>query len=155
MSRMSINYTVLTDHSYSLRIDQEKISLKQQRDMKRKKPRRVTRRKRRFCFFHLIIFYFVEKKTNRTVSIDRSSSDKENNSSISLNKRKVRFLLIGSCANHFYCRIRRRRTRSNLMQSMEFHLFPLKNVLNYVVLNHFQVPWLQSQILSNDELNHR
>lgn len=45
---MQSDYTFLTDHSYSLRMDNEKISLKQARDIKGKKQRRSTCMKRIF-----------------------------------------------------------------------------------------------------------
>jgi len=58
---MQSNYTFLTDHSYSIRVDYDK--------MKSKKSRGSSNRSNK------------PKTNNRTVSIDRSSSDKENNSS--------------------------------------------------------------------------
>jgi len=61
---MQSDYTFLTDHSYSIRVDYDKLSLKP------KKRRGTSNRSNK------------TKSTNRTVSIDRSSSDKENNSSI-------------------------------------------------------------------------
>jgi hypothetical protein len=71
---MQSDYTFLNDHSYSIRVDYEKLSLK-------KPPRGTTNRSNK------------TKSTNRTVSIDRSSSDKENNLSVPIintlgNKRK-------------------------------------------------------------------
>jgi len=74
---MQSDYTFLTDHSYSIRVDYDKLPLKQ-REIKTKKPRRTSNRSNK------------TKPTNRTVSIDRSSSDKENSSTINTsgNKRK-------------------------------------------------------------------
>jgi len=74
---MQSDYTFLTDHSYSIRVDYGKLPLKQ-REIKTKKRRGTSNRSNK------------TKSTNRTVSIDRSSSDKENNSTINTsgNKRK-------------------------------------------------------------------
>ncbi|CAF5104847.1 unnamed protein product, partial [Rotaria sp. Silwood1] len=62
---MENDYRFLTDHSYSM-IDYDTLSLKQ-RTMKTKKYSRISNR------------------SNKTISIDRSSSDKENNVSTSTN----------------------------------------------------------------------
>jgi len=71
---MQSDYTFLTDHSYSIRLDYNKLPSKQ-REMKNSK-RRVTSKKRSNV---------QTTPTNRTVSIDRSSSDKENNSTNVIN----------------------------------------------------------------------
>jgi len=57
---MQSDYTFLNDHSYSIRVDYDKLSLKS------KKRRGTSNRSNK------------TKTNNRTVSIDRSSSDKEN-----------------------------------------------------------------------------
>lgn len=67
MSRISSDYTVLTDHSYSLRIDQEKISLKQQR----KKPRRIIRMNNEDFVFTFVNSSF-HRQENQSNSINRS-----------------------------------------------------------------------------------
>jgi hypothetical protein len=70
---MLADYTFLTDHSYSLRPDADgnhELSLNK-REEKIKKPQRSSNRTNK-----------TTSTTNRTASIDRSSSDKENNSLI-------------------------------------------------------------------------
>ncbi|UJR14805.1 hypothetical protein I4U23_001792 [Adineta vaga] len=62
---MQSDYTFLTDHSYSIRVDYDKLPLKQ-REMKNKKRRGNS---------------ISSRKTSSPTSIHRSSSDKENNSS--------------------------------------------------------------------------
>ncbi|CAF1583715.1 unnamed protein product [Rotaria sp. Silwood1] len=74
------NYTFLTDHSYSLRPisdDNDDLPLNQ-RERKTKKHRRSSNHTNETI-----------STTNRTVSIDRSSSDKENNSLILLNSNDI------------------------------------------------------------------
>ncbi|CAF1310065.1 unnamed protein product [Rotaria sordida] len=68
---MENDYKFLTDHSYSM-IDYDTLSLKQ-RTMKNKKHNKISNHSNKTT------------STNRTVSIDRSSSDKENNLSNSTN----------------------------------------------------------------------
>ncbi|CAF1286628.1 unnamed protein product [Adineta steineri] len=76
---MQSNYNFLTDHSYSIRIDHDKTPLKQ-REIKNKTRRKNSNRSSK------------PTSTNHTVSIHRSSSDKENNVSspptATRNKRK-------------------------------------------------------------------
>ena len=91
------DYTFLTDHSYSLRPvvdDHEEETTRTRNDgAKKKKSRQSSARTSksrpwsRLASLFLLIFSSVEKSestvaiVNRPASIDRSSSDKENNSS--------------------------------------------------------------------------
>ena len=86
---MLSDYTFLNDHSYSLRPDADDNNelTSNQHEVKSKNHRRSSNRtsKKRFSSFLTCPSFLLDKTTsttNRTVSIDRSSSDKENNSLI-------------------------------------------------------------------------
>src|SRR5689334_3564084 len=86
------DYAFLNDHSYSLRPvlddNDEELSLKK-REIKSHKRRRSSNRSRMILFFFRIFIDFnmlIDKSpstSKRKVSIDRSSSDKENSSNSS------------------------------------------------------------------------
>ena len=75
---MQSDYTFLNDHSYSIRVDHDKIKTKKSRA---NSNRSSMKKEYRIFIFKIIFSYLIDKikPNNRTVSIDRSSSDKENN----------------------------------------------------------------------------
>jgi hypothetical protein len=94
---MPSDYTFLTDHSYSLPLDvddNDELSLNQREGKNKKRPRSSSRTSMN-RYLILISFYdllSLDKTTsipNRTESIDRSSSDKENNSLVLSNSNDV------------------------------------------------------------------